>query len=209
VAERAALLLKLSSLAFLALLCYTHVAAGTGLLLAMPLSMFRDGPLSPAGYLLFAFLTLIGITLTLTLAGSGRRAEAGLAGAATGLLVVVAATPTYHAAHEATSFGLLFALYCYVGCLATAAGRTWFYLHLATPAILLLATQFHSYGLWQKSYVVYVIVVANVYAHLVRREAIAPPRREYDRRAPTRRRKVYTVDPGRVWAVRRGAGTRG
>jgi hypothetical protein len=193
----------LSSLLFLALLSLAHLGGRPEELLAQPLSVFRDGELSLVGYQLFGLLAVIGGLEVAALARRGRTAEAAVTGLATALLVLVAITPTPHPAHEFSAFFLLFVMYAYFGCLLAPAGRLWTLLHLSAPLWLLLLTRFHSYGLWQKSCVVYFLLAANLQHHLPDRQArTRPAGRRYP---PLRRHKVYALQPGRAWPRRGGA----
>jgi hypothetical protein len=204
-AEGTTMWIKLISVAFLAVLYLAH--GGSDQLVGQPLSMFRDGDVPQLGYLMFVLLALLGALQTAALARAERVAEAGICLAATAVLVLVAVTPSTNPFHEFGSFLLLILLYGYFGCLFAGAGRLWLVVHLFSPVWLLMLTQFHSYGLWQKSYIVYVLLLTGLHNHLVSRTPADGPGRE--KRNPSRpRRRVYALEAGRSWSRGRPAGAR-
>jgi hypothetical protein len=190
--------MKLASFAFFLLLLAIHVEGDFDVLLGRPLSMFRDGDQAWLGYLLFALLLLIGLCYARALAQSRREGEATVVGLAVLLLVVVAATPSLGAGHGLCSFLLLFLLFGYYALLLYRAGSLWLMPHLFVPVVLALATQLHSYGLWQKSIIAYFVMVALVHHHL-----LSPAPAAWRRGQLHKRRKVYQLDLGQEWGRRR------
>jgi hypothetical protein len=197
-------MMKLATLAFVLLLLSAHLAGDSAELVGQPLSMFRDGDQGWLGYLLFAVLLMIsGLYLT-ALARVERLGEAAAAGLAAVLLAVVAATPSMGPFHIVCSLLLLALLLAYFALLLHRAEGPWLAAtHLAVPVALVGATGLHSYGLWQKAVITYIVAVTAVHHHLLG----APPRpRSRRRRAsaagPGRRPKVFQLAPSREWARR-------
>jgi hypothetical protein len=201
-------MMKLASLAFVLLLLIAHAAGDGARLLGQPLSMFRDGGQGGLGYALFALLLLIsGLYLT-ALARAGRAGEVAVAAVAALLLAVVAVTPSQGAFHLLCSLLLLGVLLCYYALLVYRAEGPWLAaVHLAVPFALAGATGLHSYGLWQKAVITYLVVVSAVHHHLLGRPPVRRARARYSGRAAGpylsgRRHKVYALSPSREWARR-------
>ncbi len=196
--------MKLASSAFFLLLGLAHLAGDLDELLARPLSPFREGEFAWLGYLLFAVLLLIGVLYVSALWRRQREAQATAASLALVQLLIVALTESYGLLHLMCSFLLLVLLFGYYAVLLLRAGSAWFIAHLTMPTLLLLATQGHSYGLWQKAFIVYCVLAAVIHHHLLG----APEPVWRSRRAqPLRRRKVYTLEAGRAWGRRGAAGS--
>jgi hypothetical protein len=199
--------MKLVALLFLCVLGAAHLAGDPAELLARPLSMFRDGPLRPFGYALFALL-LTATGLMIAAAWLRHPEHAAFFALAASLLVLVAVTPSQDTFHLLLSLLLLTALFGYFAVvLYRRAGGGWFVLHLSLPLLLVALTRCHSYGLWQKSLILYFLLAANVQHHLL---ACTPPRRRGAALGPRHRnvwcpprRVVYTLEAGRCWARRR------
>jgi hypothetical protein len=199
-------MMKLASLAFVLLLLSAHLAGDSTELVGQPLSMFRDGEQGWLGYLLFAVLLLISGLYVTALARADRVAEAAVAGLAGGMLAVVAVTPSMGAFHILCSLLLLALVFAYFALLLhRAEGPLMAAVHLAVPVALVGATGLHSYGLWQKAVITYMVTATAVHHHLLG----VPParRRSRGRRAssagPGKRPKVIQLAPSREW-VRRG-----
>ena len=194
--------MKLAALAFFLLLVLAHTA-GDPELLGRPLSELRDGQQGWLGYTLFALLLLVGLLYIVTLARSGREGEAAVAALAVLLLVVVTATPSWGGYHLLSSLVLLLLLHLYYGLLLYRAESFWLVVHLGVPVALVGATGFHSYGMWQKSFIAYCVAACAVHQHLVVRQTARRPSslavRPRKGSQPMRRRKVYRVEAVREW----------
>lgn len=188
--------MRLSSAAFVLLLVGAHGVGDLDQRLGQPLSVFRDGAHGWLGYLLFASLLAIGWRYTTALVRAGEEDEAVSGGLATLLLFVVAVTPSFNGFHLLCSFALLLLLFVHYGRLLRDSGSPWFVLHVLAPLALALASGSHSYGLWQKSLILYVVVLANVRHHLLGQRR--PGRQPYGRRME------YRLEAGPTW-VRRSA----
>lgn len=203
-------MMKLTSLAFVLLLLAAHVSGDSAELIGQPLSMFRDGDQGWLGYLLFAVLLLICGLYVTALARAERLDEMAAAGLAAFLLAVVAATPSAGLFHIICSLLLLGLLLGYFALLLhRAEGPLLAAAHLAVPVALVGATGLHSYGLWQKAVITYIVVATAVHHHLLCSLPARP--RSHVRRASAvelgRRHRVFHVAPSREWArrARRGA----
>ncbi len=194
--------MKLAAGTFLVVLVAAHLAGDPDQLLGMPLSMFRDtDPMWP-GYLLFALLLLVGALYVRRLWRCGREPESFIAGLAGLLLLLVAATPSLDGGHLFCSALLFLLLYLYYGILLYRSRFVGLLLHLPAPIALAWVTGFHSYGLWQKTFIVYFVLAAAIHDHLLRNADPVPSvRMRRPRGAPSsKRRKVYQLDPGRAWS---------
>jgi hypothetical protein len=199
------LAMKPAVLAFLALLLYAHDTTGDpDRLVHQPLSMFRDGERWWLGYAMFAVLLLIGCLYTRALArAGGREAETLITALAALLLLVVAATPSWEGFHLLCSLLLFALLFGYFAVLLHKAESPFLFAHLGVPFALALMTGWMSYGLWQKGFVAYLLLVTMAHHHsLVRQAGGQPTRRPARRDQRLRRRKVYQVELGREWARR-------
>jgi hypothetical protein len=196
-------MLKSLSLLFIVLLIYAHDAGDPDKQIAQPLSMFRDGEQWLLGYSLFAVLLLLGVPMIHALVQLRRDSATGLFSVAAVLLALVAVTPSWDAFHVLASLVLIVLLYGYYAHLLHAARSAGLLPHLAAPVLLLFATQFHSYGAWQKGLIVYFVGVINVHYHVLCRgdpgSWLGARRRAARPGPPFRRRKVYIVDPEQTW----------
>ncbi len=195
--------MKIAAFAFLVLLVGFHVLEGGQSTLDRPLSMFRDDGLEAVGYLLFGLLLVLGglaVVPTVRLEHYGGTVVYALGWL---LLLVVAVTPSLDGLHNTCAFLLLGLLYVYYAALLFPAGALWVYLHLVVPLLLAVATQSHSYGLWQKSLIAYFVVALVVHHDVLTRTARQPsrPARPHDGKSSEfgKKRRVYTLDPGKAW----------
>jgi hypothetical protein len=175
--------------------------------------MFRDETYQPFGYLLFALLLVIAGQMLRTLHRAGLDGHACLLGVAAFFLLLVALTPSANAFHLLCSFVVLALLFGYYATVVNRVGRVWLWAHLTVPVLLVLATQCHSYGLWQKSLIAYFLLAVNVQHFLLSRvrrplcTAMGGWHRSGSR--GLRRRVAYTMEAGRSWARRQPACARG
>jgi hypothetical protein len=197
--------MKLASLSFFAALAYIHRLDDFQTALAKPLSVFRDGPEAPLGYALVGVLVLIAVLYVGELAWAGLGGEAAVTVFAVLLLLVVAATPSWGVLHSFCAIALLALLFTYAALVFHQLARPTMLVHLAVPVLLLAATRLHSYGFWQKSLIVYFVLVAVVHQHLIRRKNYARSAVD-DTQAhallTAKARKVYRVEPGPAWSRR-------
>jgi hypothetical protein len=196
---------KLVSATFVLLLLAAHGAGDFSQRLAEPLSMFRDGKQAWLGYLLFAALLLVGLLYMRDLIRAGKEEEAVTAGLAILLLFIVAVTPSLQAFHLLGSLLLLLLLFGHYWRLLRDSGSPWIIFHSSAPFALVLLSGCHSYGLWQKCLILYLVVLANVRHHLLGRRRASRPLsastvRSFGRGGVNRRRKVYQLEVGREWA---------
>jgi hypothetical protein len=203
--------MKLASVVFLLLLLHAHGEGDRDDQLARPLSLFRDGSHGWLGYALFAVLLVIGWLYARALARSRKEVEAGLAGCAFVLLLAVAVTASWGALHLVCSLVLLALLYGYCAVVLHHARSPWLVGHLGVPVVLAVAIGFHSYGAWQKGFIVYSVLAVTIHHHLLRRPAGTGPSlgspSPWRCGRPVARRKVHEVQPGRAWV--RGKPARG
>jgi hypothetical protein len=199
---------KLASAAFVFLLLSAHGAGDLDQRLAQPLSLFRDGEHGWLGHVLFALLLLIGVVYTVALVRARKEDEAASAGLAAVLLFIVAVTPSFQGLHLLCSFGLMLLLFRHYGRLLRQSGSPWLILHLVAPCLLVLVSGCHSYGLWQKGLVLYIVALANIRHHLLGQRAAARPLlagtpRAFDSARVSGRRVVYRLELRREWARRK------
>jgi hypothetical protein len=182
--------MKLASLAFFLLLVYAHADGESERLVGRPLSMFRDQEQAWMGYALFALLMLASSVYAAALARYRKWGEVAVAGLTVLLLLALAATPSTGELHLVCALALLALLFGYYAVLLYRAETFWLLAHLAVPVALALATRFHSYGIWQKGFIVYFVLAAVIRHHLLMRQisrADAPGR-------PKKPRKAYRLD---------------
>jgi hypothetical protein len=154
-------------------------------------------------------LLVDGLLYTTALWRRERVGEATGASLALVLLLIVALTPSLDGLHLVCSLLLLSLLFGYYAVLLYRAGSVWIAVHLPMPIVLLLATYPHGYGLWQKAFIVYLVLASAIHHHLVGRAGrLERPRTHRARRGQRlRRRVVYTLEPGRSWGRRGAAGS--
>lgn len=190
--------MRLVTLAFLVLLALAHTSGEAEEALARPLSLFREEADSPIGWLLFAFLLAAGVILVQLLVRMRWFVDALMLLVATALLAVVAATPSFDSDHLFVSGVLLLSLYVYYAVLFHRLASRWLWLHLPMPVLLLFLTQLHSYGLWQKSLILYYLLVINLQYSASKDwlETAQSPRRTWNipKRDPQRKQKTYKLD---------------
>jgi hypothetical protein len=195
-------MVKLATLAFVLLLLAAHAASDTPEILERPLSMLRDGDEAAIGYALFGLLALITALMTAASIRARREAEIGVFCLASVLLLVVAATSSFGGFHILCSLVLIGLVYGYFGVLLHATGSGWRFVHWPAALMLWLATGCHSYGLWQKSLIVYLVLLVNIHYHLVSRSSARTTKRGRSERW-SKRPTVYVVSPGKAWKRRR------
>ena len=179
--------MKIPSAIFLLLLVYAHIVGDPQRLADRPLSLFRDHDRAWLGYSLFVALLLVGVFYAVSLARCRRWGQVTVASLAVLLLLAVAATPSWGELHLTCSLLLLVLLFAHYGLLLYFAESFWLVAHLAVPVGLAVATRFHSYGIWQKGFVVYFVIAAVIHHHLQLRPRAWPegrmgtnkPRRTY------------------------------
>jgi hypothetical protein len=204
--------MRLASLAFLVVLIVAHVTGDPVKILALPLSTFRDGPARPYGLLLFLLLLLTSFQMLRALHRAGRDGHAFYLGVAAFFLLLVALTRSEDGFHLLCSFVVLALLYVYYAVVLGKVGLVCQVGHLLVPLLLVGITQLHSYGLWQKSLIVYFLLAANgEYSFLHRpvpRSGKPFPRRRHADEWQSRRRVVYLVGSSRDWSRKKPVGSR-
>jgi hypothetical protein len=197
-------MVKSASAAFVLLLVGAHGLGQFNRRLAEPLSMFRDGEQPWLGYALFATLLLVSTWYTHDVFRAGEEEEAAIAGLATLLLFIVAVTPSLGGFHVLGSFLLMLLLFGHYWRLLRDSGSSLIILHVLVPFALVLPGC-HSYGLWQKCLIVYLVAFANLRHHELRRmsesEHLSESASEPFRGGGVNgRRKVYQLEAGQEWA---------
>jgi hypothetical protein len=166
--------MKPAGLLFFVLLAYAHAASGLPWPLHQPLCGFREGDAPTLGYALFIAIALVGAIYAFAMRRSGLSGEAANVVGSGLLLAVVAATPSWWPLHNAAAIVLMGSIFAHYAILLLP-WRTWLYAHLSMPVGLATATQFESYGLWQKALICYLVVVAVAHHHIVKRRRYKTP----------------------------------
>jgi hypothetical protein len=195
-------MVKSASAVFVLLLLSAHGVGNFTKRLAEPLSMFRDSEQAWLGYLLFAALLLVSVAYIRDVIRAREEEEAVIAGLAALLLFVVAVTPSFQGFHILSSFLLMLLLFGHYWRLLRDSGSRWLIAHVTVPFALVLLSGCHSYGLWQKCLILYLVALVNLRHHrLCRTTASAPPSTSdfLGSGEMSRRRKVYQLEPGEAW----------
>lgn len=191
--------MKLLAAAFFGLLWFAHEAGGPSAV-GRPLSMFRDGAAGWIGYGLFGLLLAAALWQTVSLARAGREVETLSAAASAALVLAVGLTPSLGLTHHLAAFCLIMLVFGHYAALLYLAGSAWLIAHLAVPVVLVGVTQLHSYGLWQKFFIGYLVLAGVARDAMLTRPRPGPKHRSGSRR----RRVVYTLGgDGPVWGRRR------
>lgn len=171
-------MVKLLGAAFAVLLVCAHLADLQGDAYQRPLSMFRDYEPAWIGYALFGVLVAIGTETIRTACRAYAITEAAVYFVSTGLLVAVAATPSYDELHTTCALAAMIILFAtYAVLLYRADCMFWFAMHLLAPSVLMMASRLESYGVWQKGMILYFLVAAIVHQHVLA-QWLADDRRE-------------------------------
>lgn len=159
-------MVKLLGAAFAALLVCAHLADLQGDAYTRPLSMFRDYEPAWIGYALFGVLLAIGIETIRTACRAHAIVDAVVYLVSTGLLIAVAATPSYDDMHTACALAAMIILFAYYAALLYRGDFLfWFAMHLLTPSFLMMASRLESYGVWQKGMILYFLLATLVHQH--------------------------------------------
>ncbi len=130
--------------------------------------MFRDYDPAWIGYALFGVLLAIGLETIRTAFRVQAELHAGAYMAATCLLGVVVATPSdrrLHSTCTAAAMAMMFVYYAVL--LYHGDSLFWLVIHLLTPSVLLMASHFESYGVWQKGMILYFLAATIVHQDLL------------------------------------------
>jgi hypothetical protein len=173
-------MVKIFGIAFAVLLACAHVADVQGDAYERPLSLFRDYEPAWIGYAMFALLVSIGLETVRTAFRAECEAHAGMYLFSTGLLAVVAATPSTNEWHQNFSVVVMLTLFIYYGVvLYFRDSLFWLVFHLLTPSFMMLATRLDSYGIWQKGMILYFLAATIVHQGVLARQI---PKRRRPRR---------------------------
>ena len=150
-----------------------------------PLSTFRDGPSGWVGYVLFALLLGMG-------AGQGwlfirTRRYAGLIVPVLcfALLSFVALSPSFDSVHIVASLVLLTLVFVYYAVRLYRAGSLWLFAHLAAPVVIgAAAVPILSYGVVQKSLILYFVFAVNVDCLIIMDRLRLPSPEDFERPKP-------------------------
>lgn len=198
--------MKLAALSFFLLLVYVHYMGDPECVAEQPLSLFRDDARGFFGYALFAALLLVSVLYIVALARSQREAEAIISAVAAVILLTVAVTPSMNGFHLFFSLLLFALLFSYYGVVLYRAQPILLMLHLIVPLALAFAVRFHSYGLWQKSFISYFVLLAVTHHHALTsqrsRKHSSPTAYSLHRSQAKQRRKVYSLEPEAHWRRR-------
>ncbi len=198
--------MKLAALSFFLLLVYVHCMGDPERVAEQPLSTFRDDAQGLFGYALFAALLLVSVLYVAALARFQREAEAAISVIAAVILLTVALTPSTNGFHELSSLLLFSLLFGYYGVLLYRAEPLLLIVHLNVPLALALAVRFHSYGLWQKSFISYFVLLAAAHHHVLTCQRSSsrpsPAASPFQRGQTTKRRKVFRLESEAPWRRR-------
>lgn len=161
-----------------------------------PLSLFREK--SPVvGYTLFGLLALIGGLHLRTYYRLGLDRQLFAPVCSLLLLAVVAVTPSPDGLHTLAALVLLGFVFGWYAFRLYRVASPWLFVHLAVPVLALVLTAAQSYGLWQKTVVVYFILAANIDCLLVTGRLVLPGPEDFGRARHRQSRNGYT--PRVIW----------
>jgi hypothetical protein len=161
-------MVKVLGLTFAALLVCAHFADVQGDAYHRPLSMFRDYEPAWIGYALFGLLLAIGAETIRTAFRVQAERHAIVYLVATGLLGVVAATPSEDALHTTCALAAMAMMFVYYAVLLYRSDSLfWLVIHLLTPSVLMMASQLESYGIWQKGMILYFLTATVMHQGLM------------------------------------------
>jgi hypothetical protein len=177
-------MVKLFGLVFATLVACAHLADLQGDAYRRPLSMFRDYEPAWIGYALFGMLLAIGLETARTAFRVQAELHAAVYLIATGLLAIVAFTPSYDSVHTTCALVAMFMMYVYYAVLLYRGDSIFsLMLHLLVPSLLMMASRLESYGVWQKGMILYFLAAAVVHQGLL---AQCLPRRSRAKKQPIR-----------------------
>ncbi|HQR07440.1 MAG TPA: hypothetical protein PLN21_11490 [Gemmatales bacterium] len=158
----AAIWLPLGTLLFLITLLTGHGYAGWDEALKVPFSQWRDGPYYIFGYIHFALSLACSLLILVLIFRQGHRGEILTGFCIVLLLIVVIVTPSHDVFHRYSSYVLFLMLMSYYTWVLWRWHPRYVMVHLAILLALALLTTWHSYGFWQKTLVLYVLVLMNI-----------------------------------------------
>ncbi len=161
-------MVKLLGFMFFVLLVGAHLADLQGDALDRPLSMFRDCQPQWIGYALFVVLIGIGAETTRTAWRLNCPVATLLYVCFTGLLALIASTPSNDSLHLYCTAMLLIAMFIYLaGLLYQCDSFFWLMIHLLMPSVMLMAARAGSGGIWEKGMIVYFVGATLVHQHVL------------------------------------------
>ncbi len=196
-----------TSVIFLGLLLYSHGAGEFASLISSPMSLLRDGDQQLIGFSLFGSMLVIGILMVCDLVRFHRLLEAVFFVLATIIIGFIAVTPSDNADHLFLSLALLLSFFLYYARQLRTVGSIWFYAHLFISFAWVAVIENHSFGLWQKGMIVYLIILVNIHNWLLKSGrlecqdlglGITVSRTNL----PLKRKVVFAVAPGKSWTRR-------
>ena len=124
--------------------------------------MLRDGTNRIWGFSLFGLLVFIGLKWVWTLIRTQSISELIAVVPALPLLAFVALTDSMDGWHLFASFVLLGWLLMFFAAKLIEAESWLLFPHLFMPTAIALMIQFHSFGLWQKTLIAYIVLIINI-----------------------------------------------
>ena len=138
--------------------------------------MFRDCQPRWIGYALFAVLIGIGAETTRTAWRLHCQVSTLLYVCFTGLLVLIASTPSNDSIHLYCTGMVLIAMFVYLASLLYQCDSFfWLMIHLLMPSVMLMAARAGSGGIWEKGMIIYFVGATLVHQHVLAQWL--PPRR--------------------------------
>jgi hypothetical protein len=187
-------MVKILGFTFGSLFMYVHYADAQGDAYHRPLSIFRDFEPVWIGYALFVLLLMICLQAAWTAYRAQSEGHTLAYLAATGLLGVVAATPSDDELHTMCAIFAMVGIFIYYSAILYAADSLfWLVMHLLSPSFLMMATRIESYGIWQKGMIAYFLIATIVHEGVLARELPTPvrPRPKKVKVAIGRRQAAY------------------
>lgn len=156
-------LLSLVSVVYLLMMLAGHTVAGWSFSLAVPISPWREGPYAVFGYAYFGLLFVASLLLQSLLVSGRQTFDIAMSRIIMMLFLVVMVTPSQAFLHRYASLIMFTLLIAYYSSVLYRWHYRWFMLHMCILILLTLATAWHSYGFFQKTLVLYLLVLMNVH----------------------------------------------
>jgi hypothetical protein len=157
-------MVKILGVAFGLLFVCAHLADLRGDAYTRPLSCFRDCEPAWMGYAMFGLLIATGLETARTAFRLRSELHTFMYVVMTAQIAFIAATPSVGAWHQTFAGAGMLCIFVYYAVLLYSSDQLfWLLIHLFMPSILLIASHYESYGVWQKGMIIYFLLATIVH----------------------------------------------